>query len=71
MSGSLDQAWEEVSPDPDPAVDLGYEIRSLSVIPIEDGGEKYIVLPSEEEYLLDDEFIIAEPDSFCRLEECR
>ena len=71
VSGTLDQAWEAVSPDPDLESDLGYQLRELSVIRVEESEEKYIILPSEEEHLFDDEFIVAAADSIRLLDDCR
>ena len=71
MSGTLARVWEEVSPDPDLTTDLGYRLRELSVIRVEEGEEKYIILPSEEEHLFDDEFIVATAASIHWLDECR
>lgn len=71
MSGALDQAWADVSPDPDLTNDLGYRLRELSVIRIAGDGERYIILPSEEEHLFDDEFIVATAESIRFLDECR
>lgn len=71
MSSSVAQAWAEAALHPDPSTDLGYEPRSLTVIHVKQGGEKYMFLPSEEEHLHDDEFIVADPGDVYRLEESR
>lgn len=71
MSSPIADAWKTVSPNPDPHVDLGYELRRLTVIHVQEGGEKYLFLPGESEHLYDDEFIVACPDSVRRLDECR
>lgn len=67
MSSHLEETWETVAPNPDPASDMGYKYEPLSVIHVEEGGEKYIFLPGEEDHLTDSEFIIADPDSVCSL----
>lgn len=67
----VSEAWEEVSPDPDPNSDLGYELQPLTVINVEEGAPKYMFLPGEEDRLKDDEFIVATSDSVCTLEDCR
>lgn len=59
------EVWANVSSDPDPKGDLGYEIAELSIIHVEEGGEKYLFLPGEEEHLYDNEYIVASPDSVC------
>lgn len=71
MSSPVADAWKQVSPDPDPHLDLGYELKRLTVIHVEEGGEKYLFLPGEQEHIYDDEFIVATPESVSRLDECR
>jgi len=65
------EAWEQAATDPDPNADLGYSLQPLTVIRVEEGGEKFMVLPGEEDHLKDDEYIVASPGSVCRLDECR
>ncbi|WP_324760571.1 hypothetical protein [Haloarcula montana] len=71
MSSTPRDAWEQVANDPDPIDDLGYEYRPLSVVSVEEGGEKYIFLPREEEHLTDSEFMIADGRSVRDLDDCR
>lgn len=71
MSSTLRDAWEQAPSDPDPVEDLGYEYGPLSVVSVEEGEEKYIFLPQEEEHLTDSEFMIAESRSVRDLENCR
>lgn len=71
MSSHLEEMWETVAPNPDPAADMGYKYEPLSVIHVEEGGEKYIFLPGEDEHLTDSEFMIADPASVCSLDDCR
>ena len=59
--------WKEVSPDPDPARDLGYEIMDLEILRTEDGTGRYMLLPSSEEMLADDAFVVASSSSVCDL----
>jgi hypothetical protein len=69
---SIRNAWEGVSSDPDLHTDLDYELQPLTVIELgEEKGSKYMFLPGEEDYLNDEEFLIADPGSVCRLDECR
>ncbi len=71
MRESIADVWEGVAFHPDPNVDLGYEMTTLSIIHVEEGGEKYLFLPGEEEHLLDNEYIVASPDSVCDPADCR
>lgn len=71
MSSTLRKVWEDVPTDPDPASDLGYKYGPLSIITVEEGGEKYIFLPREEDHLTDSEFIIAGTRGVRDLVECR
>lgn len=72
MSTTIGEAWESAASDPDPNADLGYEIQPLTVIELsERKGGRYMFLPGEEDHLRDEEFIVADPGSICRLEECR
>lgn len=71
MTRITNEAWADAADDPDPNSDLGYDLQPLTVIHVEDNGEKYMFLPGTEEYLEDDEFIVASPGSVCLLNECR
>lgn len=71
MDSSLHRTWDDVPCDPDPAVDLGYEHDPLTVVRVDEDGEKYIILPGEEEHLSDSEFMIATPESVRQLEDHR
>ncbi|WP_199243366.1 hypothetical protein [Halopenitus persicus] len=72
MSSAISNAWEEVAADPDPNDDLDYDLRPLTVVKIDgETGGQYMILPGTEDHLLDEEFIIADPGSICRLDECR
>ena len=72
MSSPIDTAWAAAPPNPDMHDDLGYEVRPLTVVKLgEHCGGQYMILPSEEAHLGDEEFIVADPGSICRLDECR
>lgn len=71
MSSSLRETWNDVSSDPDPESDLGYEHDPLTVVHVEEDGGQYIFLPGEESHLTDSEFIVADPDSVDSLDERR
>lgn len=72
VKDSLDKTWDEAASDPDSHADLNYELQPLTIIKMEENtGGKYMVLPGEEDHLKDEEFMIADPGSVCRLDECR
>jgi hypothetical protein len=72
VSSSIETAGAAAPPDPDPHDDLGYESRPLTVVKLdEDCGGKYMILPQDEARLRDEEFLVADPGSICRLDECR
>ena len=71
MSQSLRETWEAVPNDPDPEADLGYESVPLTLIDVQEGEEKYVLLPREEDHLTDSEFIIAGTDSVQSLSDRR
>lgn len=62
MNETAIEKWEQVSSNPDPAEDLGYDLQALSIITIGDANEQSMVLPANSNYLEDDEFIVADPD---------
>jgi len=67
--GATPVGWWEVHQDPDPEGDLGYKLIDLDVIPTETNGKsRVLVLPSDEELLREDAFIVADEDSICDLE---
>lgn len=66
---SEDADWWDVAEDPDPSEDLDYELIDLDVIRTETGGkEQVLLLPSDEDMLRRDAFIVAERDAVCDLE---
>lgn len=72
MSSSIGEAWEQAASNPDPNDDLGYELQPLTVIELEKKkGGSYMILPGEADHLESEEFIVADPGSVCRLDECR
>jgi len=71
VTSTLDEVWESAASDPDPHHDLGYELGRLEVVELGDEGTQYMFLPTERELVRDEAFIIADPGSICRLEECR
>lgn len=71
MSETTSEAWAAVADDPDSNRDLGYDLQALTVVRVNEDGNKYIVLPGEKEHLTDEEFIVASAGSVCLLSECR
>lgn len=65
---STDCDWREVNGDPEPE-DLGYDRIDLDVIQTETAGRpRVLVLPSDEDLLREDAFLVASEDSVCELE---
>ncbi|MFW5937791.1 MAG: hypothetical protein ACOCSN_02515 [Halanaeroarchaeum sp.] len=59
MQGSTD--WNDAPEDPDPETDLGYEAVELDMIgTTADGSHRVLVLPTDEEMLADDAFMIVD-----------
>ncbi|WP_435064300.1 hypothetical protein [Halobaculum sp. EA56] len=66
---SSKREWRTVSPNPDPTDDLEYELVELDFIPTTTSdGEEVLVLPTDEEMLHDDAFLIVDRDSVVELE---
>jgi len=65
------ETWEQVSSNPDPEEDLGYDLQALSIITVGDTDEQCMVLPTDSDHLEDDEFMVADPDVVCDLHERR
>lgn len=66
MIGSSD--WENLPSDPESAEDLGYELIDLDVVRTEvDGNCRYLVLPSDEDLLRENAFMVASESSVCDL----
>jgi hypothetical protein len=64
-SGEVD--WAAVASDPDPKENLGYELSQWEEIPVEDDPDQVIFLPSNEEDIAEDAFIVSESDAICDL----
>lgn len=71
MSRAHDEKWTAAGTDPDPNTDLDYDLRPLTVVRFEAGETRYMVLPTGEDHLQDDEFIVATAESVRDLEEWR
>lgn len=69
MSAGTQKDWELLPRDPDPESDLGYRLLELDVLRSFDGeAEHLLVLPSDENLLRENAFVVADPDSVCDLE---
>jgi hypothetical protein len=67
VAASLD--WWDVSQDPDPVGDLGYEVIDLDVIrTANDGRQRVLVLPTDEDLLREDAFMVVDEDDVRDLE---
>ncbi|WP_336035044.1 hypothetical protein [Halobacterium yunchengense] len=66
---STDCGWRDVTQDPDPVEDLGYDLIELDVIHTETAGRpRVLVLPADEDLLREDAFVVAAEDAVCDLE---
>lgn len=71
MPGSITDEWDDAPADPDTHVDLDYELRRLAVVKLDERMDRaYMIVPTDET-VCDEEFIVADPGSVCRLDECR
>ena len=67
---SVGTDWRHVPDNPDAVRDLGYEFVELDVIPtVEEDRSRVIVLPTDEEMLRDDAFVIVDESDLCDLDE--
>lgn len=57
--------WERLPADPDPLHDLGYRILEWEIFPAHDEGENVMFLPSDDQLLKEDAFIVADAGSVC------
>lgn len=64
-NGPTRATWRRVRSEPDPLLDLGYNMVDLDVIPVEDGSDRYMVLPRNEELLAEEAFIVASSTALC------
>lgn len=71
MRESINESWDAAPADPDTHVDLGYELQRLAVIKLDERMDRAYMLVPTDEANHDKEFIIADPGSVCRLDECR
>jgi hypothetical protein len=71
MTQELRALWEQQPDDPDPEVDLGYQVDPLTMIDGADRGDQVIFLPAEEQQLQNDEFIVTRRDTPVSLAEWR
>ena len=63
MKGEQTVDWRDAPDDPEPA-DLGYEAVELDMIgTTADGSHRVLVLPTDEEMLADDAFLIVDEGS--------
>lgn len=66
---STDCSWEDVTQDPDPTEDLGYDLIDLDVIHTDNAGRpRVLLLPADEDMLREDAFLVAAEDDVCDLE---
>ena len=57
--------WRDISSDPDPIRDLGYEMVDMEVVRTHDGDGEYMFIPSQEDMIAEDAFMVAEPSAVC------
>lgn len=64
MPQAVEDLWRELPPNPDPEADLGYELVELDFIPTStSGGKEVLVLPTDEDMLREDAFIVIDRNS--------
>lgn len=64
MAQAVEDLWRELPPNPDPEDDLEYELVELDFIPTStSGGKEVLVLPTDEEMLREDAFIVIDRSS--------
>ncbi len=64
MSQAVSDTWRELPPNPDPLEDLGYDLIELDFIPTStSGGKEVLVLPTDEDMLREDAFIVVDRSS--------
>ena len=57
--------WKQLPADPDPEDDLGYRIEHWETFRANDDGESVMFLPSDEQLLKTDAFVVADASSVC------
>lgn len=66
----LERAWENADEDPDLERDLGYRPFDVEVVVAEQYGQ-LLFLPSDDELLEADSFVVADESLVTDLEDCR
>jgi uncharacterized protein YqcC (DUF446 family) len=66
----LERAWENADEDPDLERDLGYRPFDVEVVVAEQYGQ-LLFLPSDDELLEEDSFVVADESLVTDLEDCR
>ena len=62
--------WHEVDDDPNPTTDLGYDLIDLDVVPTSvEGREQLLILPTDEDLLREDAFMVVDESAACDLNE--
>ncbi|SHH02936.1 hypothetical protein [Halobaculum gomorrense] len=60
----LSDDWRELPPNPDPLDDLGYDLAELDFIPTStSGGAEVLVLPTDDDMLREDAFLVVDKAS--------
>ena len=68
MAQAVSDAWRKLPPNPDPQEDLGYDLIELDFIPTStSGGNEVLVLPTNEDMLREDAFMVVDRDSVADL----
>ncbi|WP_255198786.1 hypothetical protein [Halorarius litoreus] len=58
--------WEDVAPNPDLERDMGYEIRDWEAVSARAaGGDRLLFLPTDEDLLREEAFVVADTDVVC------
>ncbi|MFC6784584.1 hypothetical protein ACFQFH_01500 [Halobaculum halobium] len=66
---STEQEWRTVSPNPDPSEDLEYDLIELDFIPTTTSdGSEVLVLPTEEDMLHEEAFMVVDRGTVVDLE---
>lgn len=61
----ISAAWDAAPDDPDPIEDLGYDLMELDVLVTSNTDKKVMLLPSDEEQIRDDAYVIADFELSC------
>lgn len=63
---ALSDRWEQVASDPDLERDMGYRIGDWEAVSARAaGGERLLFLPTDEDLLREEAFVVAAPDDVC------